>query len=336
VVLVALTTGLVHGFLHEQGHRNSAVTAEISVGPPGSTFGLSLSPTLSLALSRLDEIRSIPGVRAVVPVGQFVRGQLIDGVDYDSFTEVSAARVVEGRPIRSGDEAMIDRVLQRNRKLKVGDTIEVFERPFKVVGIYEPESLGRIKIPLSTMQGFLNMNMSNPLCSLALVKIDENSTPQQVAGRILERFPDHSVFLTRDLPILYARGTPAMQTFLNVVIALAIIISGLVVLLTMYTTVTERTRQIGVLKSLGASKMWIAGEIEKEAMLISAMGVLAGFGLTVIGKYILQRATGIPVQLETVWLFYALLLGMASGVAGAIYPALRAAKQDPVRALAYE
>jgi putative ABC transport system permease protein len=104
----------------------------------------------------------------------------------------------------------------------------------------------------------------------------------------------------------------------------------------MYTTVTERTRQIGVLKSLGASKRWIAGEIEKEALLLSLLGVVSGFVLSVVGKYIVQRSTGINVDLEGIWLFYALALGMTSGALGALYPALRAANQDPVKALSYE
>ncbi len=142
--------------------------------------------------------------------------------------------------------------------------------------------------------------------------------------------------LTRDLPILISQGTPALNTFLDVVVLLAIIVSSLVILLTMYTTVTERTRQIGVLKSLGASKFWIAGEIEKEALLISSLGVVAGFALSVIGKFIITRLTTMSVTLEPMWLLYALALGMLAGVLGALYPALRAANQDPVEALAYE
>src|SRR5262249_28127518 len=140
-------------------------------------------------------------------------------------------------------------------------------------------------------------------------------------------------------PIAYGLGTPALQTFLKVVIVLAIIVSCLVILLTMYTTVTERTRQIGVLKSLGASRLWIAGEIQKEALLISALGVLTGFAVSWAaweGKYLIMRVPHMPVELEPIWLFYALVVGMLAGVFGALYPALRAANQDPVVALSYE
>src|SRR5262249_19542770 len=157
-----------------------------------------------------------------------------------------------------------DRVLQRDRSLAVGAETEVLERPFKVVGIYEPESFGRLKIPIATLQAYLNRPH---LYSIAFIKVKDPARPADVAKRIKEMLPYHSVQLTGDLPPLYAQGTPAMQTFLKVVIGLSIIISSLVILLAMYTTVTERTRQIGILKSLGASKAWIAGEIEKEALL---------------------------------------------------------------------
>jgi putative ABC transport system permease protein len=332
VVLVVLTVGIAHGFLHDQGRRNAAVTAEIILGPPGSTFGLSLNPTLSLPLDLVDQIQSIDGVRDVVPVGQYLSGHVIDGIEFDSFTRVSEMRIVEGRPVRSGDETIIDRIQQKRNKLKVGDEMEIFDRPFRIVGIFEPESLARIKVPLSTMQQYLN----RPLCSMLLVKLTDPSKQEEVAAQIKDRFPKHGVTLTRDLPILIGQGIPAMTTFLNVVISLSIIVSSLVILLTMYTTVTERTRQIGVLKSLGASKFWIAGEIEKEALLISALGVVAGSALAVAGKFAIARFTPISVELEPLWLFYALVLGLLAGALGALYPALRAANQDPVTALAYE
>jgi putative ABC transport system permease protein len=319
--------------MNEQGRRNSAITAEIVFSSPGNPFGFNLNPTLSLTMGEIDGIRKIPGVRAAVPLGQNIRTRMVDGIDFNEFQQVSDLRVVEGRPIASGDEAIVDRLHASRNKVRVGDTINVLDREFTIVGIYEPETLGRIKVPLSTLQHYLNRE---DRCSHALVKVADGASVEDVAARIQAAFPDNKLLLTRDLPILYAQGTPALQTFLKVVIALAAIISSLVILLTMYTTVTERTRQIGVLKSLGASKFWIAGEIEKEALLISAIGVVVGFALSVAGKLLITRLTAMSVDLEPAWLLYALVIGMAGGVLGALYPALRAANQDPVTALAYE
>jgi putative ABC transport system permease protein len=261
VVLVVLTVGIAHGFLHDQGRRNAAVTAEIIMGPPGSTFGLSLNPTLSLPLDLAGQIQSIDGVRDVVPVGQYLSGHVIDGIEFESFKKVSEIKVVEGRPPQSGDETIIDRIQQKRNKLKVGDQMEIFDRPFRIVGIFEPESLARIKVPLATMQQFLN----RPLCSMLLVKLSDPTRQEEVA-----------------------------------------------------------------------SKFWIAGEIEKEALLISALGVVAGSALAIAGKFAITRLTPISVELEPLWLFYAFGLGLLAGALGALYPALRAANQDPVTALAYE
>src|SRR5262245_33370620 len=85
VVLVVLTVGIAHGFLKDQGRRNAAVSAEIMIGGPGTTFGLSLNPTLSLPLESIDKVKQIDGVADVVPVGQYLHGRVIDGIDYDSF-----------------------------------------------------------------------------------------------------------------------------------------------------------------------------------------------------------------------------------------------------------
>jgi putative ABC transport system permease protein len=333
VVLVVLTVGIAHGFMNEQGRRNSAITAEIIFSSSGNPFGFNLNPTLSLTMNELDGLRKIQGVKAVVALGQNLRTRMVDGIDYKEFQQVSELRVVDGRPIVSGDEAIVDRLHASRNKVRVGDTINVLEREFTIVGIYEPETLGRIKVPLTTLQHYLNRE---DRCSHALVKVVDGENVNAVAARIQEAFPDYRLLRTRDLPVLYAQGTPALHTFLRVVVALAAIISSLVILLTMYTTVTERTRQIGVLKSLGASRFWIAGEIEKEALLISAIGVVAGFALSLAGKLLITRLTAMPVELEPAWLLYALGIGMAAGVLGALYPALRAANQDPVTALAYE
>jgi putative ABC transport system permease protein len=104
----------------------------------------------------------------------------------------------------------------------------------------------------------------------------------------------------------------------------------------MYTTVTERTRQIGVLKSLGMSSTTVAWVIEQEALLVSIFGVGLGILLALGARVLVMKLTSLTVDIEPRWMGIALLIGVAGGTIGALYPALRAARQDPVDALSYE
>ena len=169
-----------------------------------------------------------------------------------------------------------------------------------------------------------------------LVACDDPNQQEQVAARIKERFANDQIILTRDLPELYMSSVPALNIFLRVVIGVATTISMLVILLAMYTTVTERTRQIGILKSLGMSKRSIAWVIEQEAILISVLGVFGGVLLTLIARFFVMRSTTLVVDVEPKWIAISLIVGLIGGTIGALYPAMRAARQDAVDALSYE
>jgi putative ABC transport system permease protein len=109
-----------------------------------------------------------------------------------------------------------------------------------------------------------------------------------------------------------------------------------VILLAMYTTIIERTREIGILKSLGASRAFIIMTIEKEAALISTLGVVLGFLISVAAKFWIESNTRLKIDLGFRWLAISAAIGLCAGVVGAVYPAVRAAKLDPIEALSYE
>ncbi len=239
----------------------------------------------------------------------------------------------EGSPLTGGDQAIIDPVWQQNRRATVGSTVQLFERPFTIVGVYEPPGGGRVKIPLSTMQ---EQEGGEGRASAILVGAHDPTQQEEVAARIRERFPDDQIIFTRDLPEIYASGVPALNIFIKVVVGVAASISMLVILLAMYTTVTERTRQIGILKALGMSKTAIAWVIEKEALLVSFLGVAVGVLLTLVARFAVMRVTSLTIEIEPRWILISLLVGLVGGSIGALYPALRAARQDAVDALSYE
>jgi putative ABC transport system permease protein len=339
VLLIVFTVGLAHGVLRERGRRESNIGAEIMVRASG-TMGFGGTSPFMLPVSRAAEISSIEGVRAASAIGQVLDrsdagfgSRLIDGIQNEDYSKLTGLRMREGRELGTGDEAIIDPVWQEQRKATVGSTVQLFERPFTIVGVYEPPGGGRIKIPLSTLQ---DQEGADGKVSAILVAVNDPAKQDDVAARIRERFPDDQIIFTRDLPEIYASGVPALNVFIKVVVGVATAISMLVILLAMYTTVTERTRQIGILKALGMSKTGIAWVIEQEAIIVSLLGVTTGILLTFVARLGVMRMTTLVVDIEPRWILIAFMVGLVGGSIGALYPALRAARQDAVEALAYE
>jgi putative ABC transport system permease protein len=338
VLLIVFTVGLSRGVLHERGRRESNIGAEIMIRPSGS-IGLGAAE-FRLPVAHAAELATVPGVRAATPVGQTLDksdsgfGQrLIDGINYDEYAVIARIAIREGRKLESGDEAIVDPEWKERRKANIGDTVELFQRPFRIVGVYEPPGGGRIKIPLSTMQ---EQEGADNRASAIFIACVDPAKQDEVAAAILQRFPDDQLVFTRDLPELYASGVPALNVFIKVVVGVAAAISMLVILLAMYTTVTERTRQIGILKSLGMSKASIAWVIEQEAIIVSFLGVAVGVGLALLAQLAVMRTTSLTIEIEPRWVLIALAVGLVGGSIGALYPALRAARQDAVEALSYE
>lgn len=338
VLLIVFTVGLAHGVLRERGRRESNIGAEIMVRGSGA-LGFGTTPFV-LPASHADEIARLDGVRAAAPLGQALDrsdagfgSRLIDGIDFDSYAKLTGMAIRQGTRLTTGNQAIVDPVWQQQRKAVVGSTVQIFEREFTIVGVYEPPGGGRIKIPLSTMQ---DQEGADGKASAILVGVNDPAKQDEVGLRIKERFPDDQIIFTRDLPEIYASGVPALNIFIKVVVGVASAISMLVILLAMYTTVTERTRQIGVLKALGMSKTGIAWVIEQEAILVSLLGVTVGVALTYAARFGVMRMTTLVVEVEPRWVAIALLVGLVGGSVGALYPAVRAARQDAVDALSYE
>lgn len=336
VALVMLFTGLSRGMSDDLQRRSSNVRAEIIFTRPGSAI---TSTTANLSTKYVDLLKQVDGVETAVPVIRhfYASGiwgvDQVEGVDWDSFAQMSNIRLVQGRGPKAPDEIVIDET-KASRNHPVGSSVKLFgEKQFKVVGIYAPESGARAKMTLEAMQNFLE---APGKCSYILVKIKSGADQVAVAKLINEKLPGNKVQLTGDFFPSVENSIPGLAVFMRILVVLAAVVSALVVMLAMHTTITERTREIGILKAMGASRRYIISEIEREALAISFMGLLVGFALSALAGFGIHKATGLIFQFGGWWALTAAVIGLAGGALGAFYPAARAANLDPVTALAYE
>ncbi len=340
VLLIVFTIGLTNGTMRERASRESNVGAEIMFCPPGA-FCFSGSGAFRLPVALKSELEKVEGVRMAMPIGQVsvkantnTGNRTIDGINFSEYAALTSLQIVKGRTfVENSDEAIIDTGFQTQQKLKLGDTINIWERNFTVVGTYEPAGGARIKISLPTMQKQLG---GEGKATGFFIKIKEGSTIEQVGDNLHLKFPDNQIIPFKDLEEFYMAGMPALNVFLNVVVGVAAVISGLVILLTMYTTVTERTRQIGIMKSLGMANASIAWIIAQEALLISFFGIVTGVILTFILRFLLTKIITLEVEISLSIVAITFVVGLLGGALGALYPAMRAARLDAVEALSYE
>jgi putative ABC transport system permease protein len=129
-----------------------------------------------------------------------------------------------------------------------------------------------------------------------------------------------------------------LRNFIGVVIAISIIVGFIVVSMAMYTAVLERTREIGILRSLGASSAMIFSLLLKETFILSIAGTFVGIALTYFAQWSLQRVGHSGLVQETVygWWPIAGLIAITGAVLGTLAPAFIAVRQEVIAALAYE
>src|SRR5688572_493205 len=339
VSLVMLFTGLARGMSNDLQRRASNVRYELIFMRPGSVHVT--STTANLDTRYVDRLKAIDGVEEALPVIRHIyqgsRGfgfEQIDGVDWDAYARTNGLSIAEGRGPQDAKEVVIDETKARNNNLRVGDSIKpIGTDDYRVVGIYSPESGARVKMTLPMMQQAIE---AEGKCTLIFVKLRNPDQVEEMAARINQELPGNTIQPTRDVFTSFEKGIPYLGVFLRVLVGLAAVVSALVVMLAMYTTITERTREIGILKAMGASRAYIVGVIEKEAILISVIGLVAGFVVSLIAGYLIHKTYGLVFEYSWTWAVVAAAIGVIGGILGALYPAWRASNLAAVNALAYE
>jgi putative ABC transport system permease protein len=339
VALVVVMVGLTTGMLQETAKRIEGIGADIMLQPPSSSIFLAFS-SAPMSIRIRDRLKTIEGVRAAAPVllQSSTSGGLdvVYGIEPESFRAVSGGFVFhEGRELREGYEVLVDDWYAAARRLHVGDTLRLFGHDFTVVGVVEHGKGARLFVPIRTLQQLFG---AVDKASLFFIKCVRAGQTPHVMEELRALFPRYEIRPLKDLlSMMTPSSLPGLDAFHRSMIALAVVIGFLVILLSMYTTTLERTREIGVLRALGASKAYIARIFLVESALLCAAGILAGVGLSYLAKGVLTSIfPTLSVQITSAWLLRAAAIALGAGLAGAAYPAWLASRRDPIQALAYE
>ena len=177
------------------------------------------------------------------------------------------------------------------------------------------------------------MGGAHDKASIFFIRADRSDHAAAVQDSVKQLLPGYEVRLPKDLMSqMTSSNVPFLGTFINVMIGIAVIVGFLVTFLSMYTTIIERTREIGVLKSLGASKTYIVQIIVSETTLLSIAGMFAGIFLSFALKSIIGHVyPSLPIHITTSWVVRAGLIAVAGGLLGASYPAWLSKPQRPGR-----
>ena len=338
ITLILTVVGLSHGMLEDSARRTRGVGADIIVRAPTSQAAMGLS-SAELSQKLVGNFASMPrvematGTTVYFLIGSF---QTITGVDLAGFSRMSGGlKYLAGGPFEQPFDAIIDDIYARQNKLAVGDVTQIWNRKFRVAGIVEPGKLSRVFIPLTTMQDL--MGWQGKLSQIYLKLRNPDDTPD-VIEELKRVLPSYNIFSMTEFTSLFSiANIAALRTFIRVIIGLAVTIGFLVVMLSMYTAILERTREIGILKSLGASQLYIVGIVIRETFLLALLGIGVGILFSFGAAAVIQKNFPIlVVSLHREWWLWSGLIAVGGSMLGSLYPAIRAARQDPIAALAYE
>lgn len=339
VALVVLIVGLTSGLLTETAKRIEGIGADIMLQPPAASIflGFSGSPMPIKIGDKLSQMRYVQAVApALLQFNSSGGVEVIYGIDSESFRTVSGGFVfLQGHDMEGPDDLLVDDWAAKAKHLKVGDTYNLLNHDWHVVAIIEHGKGARLFVPIATLQDLVG---AHDKASIFLLKCTRPEHTEDVTDEIHSVLPGYTVRPLKDfLSLMTSTNIPGLETFIHAMISLAIAIGLLVIFLTMYTTVIERTRDIGVLKSLGATRSFIVRALLTESAALCIFGIAAGIGLSyAVRAAFLAGFPTLSILITSGWMLRAGLIALAGAIVGASYPAWLASRKDPVEALSYD
>lgn len=337
VTLLLTIAGLADGMINSQRNRARGAGADIMILPAGANvIGFTGAP---LSAKIVDLVAQQPNVK--ISTGAVMQSisaiHRITGIDYEAFDRMAHFVYVEGRPFEAPDEIVIDEFYARQNELGIGDTMEMFDMDWRVSGIVEPGKMARVILPIEIVR---DLTGTVGKLTLLYVQLDDPALTYDVIADLetLMGTDDYQMYSVEEFASQFtAAAVPEFQVFINVVIGLSVAFGFLVVFLTMHTAILERTREIGILKSLGASQGYILGILVREALGLGALGAITGILLSFVTKWLIDTLIPtMPGAIVPEWWPRAIAVTLIGALLGALYPAIKASRQDALDSLSYD
>lgn len=371
ICMLLTLSGLSRGSLNEIADRWDAVDADLIVFPQGMGESASLSG-VGISDKYVGKLTGEYGdiVAQAVPVFLWpikVGGQdhIAAGVNPAQIGTLTGsrtltqgrvfdpngdfARYLEGRLLGSGDDAagdpnedllrpgglemVIDSRLAAKAKLQAGDMVHTANHDWRIVGVMPDGGMSRVYLPRRTAQ-FLFGSGSIARSTVIFVKlrpgVDADAAARRLAGLKQE------VIHVRQYRDMLQQKWGLMYIYVDAVNAVALVISFLFIMITLYTMVLQRTREIAILKSFGAGWPYIGRMVLAESLMLTAAGMVFGAMMSVGATWAFGKFTLLTVKITPTWIAITIASAALGAIVSGLYPAWRATRVDMVQALTLE
>lgn len=337
VTMILTLVGLSHGVTDDMSLRNRGTGADIVVRPPNSNLfslsGVGMPEKIVRVIEEQPHVALATGTLIQAVTGLF---NSIAGIHLDEFNSLSGGfQYIKGGPFRSPHELIVDQVEARADHLHVGSILKL-GKDWTVTGIVESGKLSRMFADITTLQDEYSQTGK---VNVVWVKVDDPANIPAVLAELKEKFDGYNIYTMEEMTsLLTPDNVPVVKGFTKVVIGISVIVGFLVVFLSMYTAVLERTREIGVLKALGASPGYVLGILIRETVLLAVAGSLLGIFMSYGSQVLITNfaPSFLTMEIVKMWWIWATGIALIGSLVGALYPGFKAARQDAIEALSYD
>lgn len=289
---------------------------------------------------------------------EYLEDVYVRGITFN-FLEVSDMEIDYGRPLNEADEThrvsvclvgpdIVKHLMKDGNAL--GKDVKVGKYYFRIVGVAKPRGSfmtvnqdSWVIVPLTTHEKYFGRRRSISIYAKAM-SMSVMEQAQDEARQIMrtrrklqyDQKDDFDIMTTATFIELYNNLTATLWIVLVLISSVSLIVGGIVIMNIMLVSVTERTREVGIRKAIGARRRDILWQFLVEAVTLSAVGGGAGISLGIILAVIVDRLTPLPASVELWAVIAGLAVASGIGIIFGLFPAVKAARLDPIEALRYE